>query len=117
MEKFVWLRPALTGAVCGAAALAIIGFSWGGWMTTSSAKKSAGIESTSAIVAALTPYCLERAKADPAALQVMAELQAASSYNRSDIIKKAGWATPLGSTEPNSDLAQACQIALDKTAS
>jgi poly(3-hydroxybutyrate) depolymerase len=97
--------------------LAIIGLSWGGWMTTSSAKKSADIESMSAIVAALTPYCLERAEANPAALQVMAELKAASSYNRSVIIKNAGWATPLGSTEPNSDLAQACQIALGKTAS
>jgi dienelactone hydrolase len=117
MEKFVWLRPALVGAVCGAAALAVLGFSWGGWVTAGSAKKSAGIERTSAIAAALTPYCLERAKADPASLQVMAELKSASSYSRSDIIKKAGWATPLGSTEPNSDLAQACQIALGKLAS
>ena len=28
-----YLKPALTGAVIGAAALAIVGFSWGGWVT------------------------------------------------------------------------------------
>ncbi|PKA41341.1 hypothetical protein N2599_12330 [Rhizobium sullae] len=116
MEKFSWLRPAVYGAVCGAAALTIIGFSWGGWVTGAGAQKSAGIERTAAIAAALTPYCLERAKSDPAATEIMAELKAASSYSRSDVVKKAGWATPLGSTEPNSDLAQACQIALGKVA-
>ncbi|SEI10400.1 hypothetical protein SAMN05216228_102382 [Rhizobium tibeticum] len=112
MEKFPWLKPALTGAICGAIALAIVGFSWGGWVTGNRAKRSADVERTSAIAAALTPYCLERAKTDPASAQIMAELKAAGTYGRSDIVKKAGWATPLGSTEPNADLAQACQIAL-----
>jgi hypothetical protein len=98
MQNITWLRPGLWGAVCGAAALAIVGFSWGGWV----------------IAAALTPYCLDRAKSDPASAQIMAELNAAGTYGRSDIIKKAGWATPLGTTEPNADLAQACQIALGK---
>jgi len=114
MQNIAWLRPGLWGAVCGAAALAIVGFGWGGWVTSGSAQKAAGIERTSAIVAALTPYCLDRAKSDPASAQIMAELNAAGTYGRSDIIKKAGWATPLGTTEPNADLAQACQIALGK---
>ena len=112
MENMTWIGPALWGAACGAAALAVVGFSLGGWMTTNGAQRAAGIERTSAIAAALTPYCLERAKADPASAKIMAELKAASTYGRSDVIKKAGWATPLGSSEPNSDLAQACQIAL-----
>lgn len=117
MQNITWLRPGLWGAVCGAAALAIVGFSWGGWVTSGSAQKTAGIERTSAIAAALTPYCLDRAKSDPASAQVMADLNAAGTYGRSDVIKKAGWATPLGSTEPNPDLAQACQIALGKPTS
>ena len=112
MESFAWLKPAALGAVAGAAVLAFVGFSWGGWVTDYNSKKSVGIAQASAIAQALTPYCLERAKSDPASLQIMADLKAAGRYSRSDIIKKAGWATPLGSTEPNSDLAQACQIAL-----
>ena len=112
MLDMTWLRPGLWGAACGAAALAIVGFTWGGWVTNGSAQKAAGIERTSAIAAALTPYCLERAKSDPASAEILAALKAAGTYGRSDVIKKAGWATPLGSTEPNVDLAQACQIAL-----
>jgi dienelactone hydrolase len=113
MGNMTGIRPALWGAACGAAALAVVGFSWGGWMTTNGAQRVAGIERTSAIVDALTPYCLERAKTDPASAKIMAELKAAGTYGRSNVVKKAGWATPLGSSEPNADLAQACQIALD----
>jgi hypothetical protein len=112
MKNITWIRPGLWGAVCGAAALGIVGFTWGGWVTSGTAQKAAGIERTSAIVSALTPYCLDRAKNDPASAEIMAQLKAAGNYGRSGVIEKAGWATPLGSTEPNQDLAQACQIAL-----
>jgi hypothetical protein len=114
MQAPVWIKPALWGAVCGAAALAFVGFSWGGWQTQAGASKMAAVEMSSAVAAALTPYCLERSKADPASAKIMADLKAAGSYSRGDVISKAGWATPLGSTEPNSALAQACQLALEK---
>ena len=32
------LQPALWGALCGAAAVAIVGFSWGGWVTSSTSE-------------------------------------------------------------------------------
>ncbi len=114
MQNITWLRHGLWGAVCGAVALAIVGFTWGGWVTSAGARKAAGIERTSAIVSALTPYCLDRAKSDPASAEIMAQLNAAGTYGRSRVIENAGWATPLGSVEPNRDLAQACQLALGK---
>jgi len=114
MTTPVWIKPALWGAVCGAIALAFVGFNWGGWQTQGGANKIATVEINSAVTAALTPYCLERAKSDPASAKIMADLKAAGTYSRSDVVSKAGWATPLGSSEPNSDLAQACQLALGK---
>ncbi|WP_248304643.1 hypothetical protein [Breoghania sp. L-A4] len=62
----------------------------------------------------LDPYCIRSSTTDPKAAEVLAELKAASSYQRRGIVEKAGWATPLGAERPNRDLAQACQIALSK---
>ena len=64
------------------------------------------------MTAALLPYCLERSASDPNLTAVMAELTAATSFGKKGVVEKAGWATPLGTEAPNSDLAQACQLAL-----
>src|ERR1700674_2396203 len=53
------VKPALWGAVGGAIALAIVGFSWGGWVTGSTANELANKRADSAVVAALTPICVE----------------------------------------------------------
>lgn len=112
MQIPVWTKPALVGAGCGAIALAIVGFSWGGWVTTGGAQKIAQNETSSAIAVALTPYCLERSQSDPLSAKILADLKASSTYGRRVIVEKAGWATPLGMETPNSALAQACQLAL-----
>lgn len=109
-----WTKPAVTGAVAGAIAMAIVGFSWGGWVTGGSSRKFASEQSVSAIALALTPYCLERSRSDPKSAEILAELKAASSYSRRAIIEKTGWATALGTDKPNTDLAQACQLELSK---
>ena len=111
-----WTKPALVGAGAGAIALAIVGFSWGGWMTTATATKMADKGSTAAVATALTPYCLQNAKSDPMASSVMAELKTANSYKRRGIVEKAGWATPLGEEKPDRDLAETCLDALDISA-
>lgn len=111
MKLPAWLKPALTGAGVGAVALAIVGFSWGGWVTGGSAKDMATKAASAAVALALTPYCVNRAGAADAAT-ILTELKGASSYSRKGIIEKAGWATPLGAEKPNTDLAQACQLKL-----
>ena len=52
------LKPAFWGAVGGAAALAIVGFSWGGWVTANTADTNAKQRSEKAVVAALAPICV-----------------------------------------------------------
>lgn len=112
MQTPTWLSPALYGAGAGAIALAIVGFTWGGWVTGASARKMADDASSVAVASSLTPYCLERARADPRSAELMAELKAASGFNRRGIVEKAGWATPLGSDQPVRALAQSCEQAL-----
>jgi hypothetical protein len=60
------------------------------------------------------PYCVARSKDDPASDTVLAELKAATGYNRRGVLEKAGWATPLGADKPNSLLAAACEEQLGK---
>ncbi|MHA6692542.1 hypothetical protein [Devosia sp. A449] len=107
-----WTKPALYGAATGAVALAIIGFTWGGWVTGGSAQEAAAKLSASNLATALTPYCVERSKSDPQAGVVLAEFTAASAFSRRGIIEKSGWATPLGAEAPNKVLAEACALAL-----
>jgi alpha/beta superfamily hydrolase len=104
--------PALYGAAAGAIVLAVVGFTWGGWVTGGTAREMANKASMMAVASTLTPYCVDRSQNDPQATAVLDELKKASGFNRRSIIEKAGWATPLGAETPNRELAQACQEAL-----
>ena len=44
MNTPAWLKPGAYGAALGATTLAIVGFSWGGWVTDSTAQQKAKIE-------------------------------------------------------------------------
>ena len=107
-----WLKPGLNGAACGAVALAIVGFSWGGWMTGGSAEKMASDTARLEVIAALVPICVEQSSQDPKVVETLAELKDASSYQRSAMLMEAGWATMPGSDNPNRQVANACMSAL-----
>ena len=92
--------------------MAFLGFSWGGWVTAGTAQEMAAKATTAAVAAAMTPYCVQMADADPRSAEILAELKTAKGYNGRMVIEKAGWATPIGAERPNSDLATACQAAL-----
>lgn len=111
--QFQWLKPALIGVVAGAAVVSAVGFGSMGWTTATAAESAAKKQATLAVVTALMPYCLQKS-AEPGATVQLAELRGAPSHNRRGIVEKAGWATPLGATVPNLDLAQACQLELSK---
>jgi len=103
-----WLKPGLYGAAAGAAALAIVGFSWGGWVTGSTAEKMASEQARLEVVAALVPVCVEQSSKDPQVVATLAQLKDASSYQRNEMLMKAGWATMPGSSDPNRYVASAC---------
>ena len=65
----------LQGIAIGAIASMVIGFSWGGWVLGSTAHRLAADQASAAVVAVLTPICVEKflqnsdAKANLAALR------------------------------------------------
>ncbi len=112
MQLPEWTKPGLLGAGAGAVALAIVGFGWGGWMTTSAAAKLSYKESLAAATSALTPYCVRNSQNDPNSIDVLAQIDKANSYQKRGIVEKSGWATPLGAEKPDPALAAACLLAL-----
>jgi alpha/beta superfamily hydrolase len=72
MNSPEWLKPGLYGAAAGAIALAIVGFSWGGWVTGGTAKQMASDLTRLEVVSALVPICVEQSKQDPKVLEVQA---------------------------------------------
>ena len=101
--------PALWGAAAGAIALAIVGFNWGGWVTGGSAETLAKSRAATAVVAALTPICVDKFRQAADASANLAEMKkAAYVWDQSKFVEKGGWATMPGSTEPNSAVARAC---------
>ena len=116
MQVPVWIKPAVWGAVVGAVGIMIVGFSWMGWTLGGTTTRLVAEGSESAVIAALTPFCVTNYMKQPDAAQKLAVLRAdSSSYTQRDIIEKAGFATMPGKTEPSSGLAEACATAL-KTA-
>ena len=108
MQTPEWLKPTLYGATGGAIALAVIGFSWGGWVTASTARQIAADQSRADVVAALAPICVDQSKRDPQMAEKVSALKAASSWSRGDLVMKNGWATLPGTTEGNRQVANAC---------
>ncbi len=108
-----WLKPGLLGAAAGAVALAIVGFSWAGWVTGGTAKQMASDQAKLEVVAALVPICVEQSKQDPQVAYPLAQLRDAGNWQRSDMLMKAGWAMMPGSSDPSRRVASAC---MDKLA-
>ena len=102
------VKPACWGALGGAIAVAIIGFTWGGWVTGGTAETMAKERADAAVVKTLTPICVDnfRQAVDPKAQQL--ELKNARSWERASFVEKHGWATMPGSNSPHPGVARAC---------
>jgi len=99
----------LQGIAIGAIASMVIGFSWGGWMTARTAVKLADEQANTAVVAALTPFCVEKFLQNSDAKANLALLQKISStWEQGDYLQKGGWATRPGAPAPDYQLARAC---------
>jgi hypothetical protein len=107
-----WFKPGLKGAAVGAAALAIVGFTWGGWVTGGTAKEMASDQAKLEVVAALVPICIQQSSQDPQVVETLAQLKETKSYQRNDMLMKAGWATMPGSSDPDRNVAKACMKVL-----
>jgi hypothetical protein len=99
----------LQGIAIGAVAAMAIGFSWGGWVTGGTATKLANEQADTAVVAALTPICVEKFLHNSDATANLAALKKISStWEQGDFLEKGGWATRPGATSSDYQLARAC---------
>jgi pimeloyl-ACP methyl ester carboxylesterase len=108
MKNPDWLKPGVYGAGIGAVAVAIFGFSWGGWVTASTAETLASGRAQQEVVAALLPICVAQSAADPENGARLSELRDTQSYRQAEFLMKTGWATMPGSGDPDQNLARAC---------
>lgn len=101
-------KPAILGAIGGAFALALVGFAWGGWMTTGSAERLAKDQSDIAVVKALAPICVENFWQQPDAAANLTALKSKGSYMQAAYIQEGGWDVMAGSEKSISGTAKAC---------
>jgi hypothetical protein len=106
-----YVKPAAWGAIAGAIATMIIGFSAMGWTTARSAERLAKQAGEAAVISTLVPFCVDKAKLD--AVQMAKFAAEPSSYTRSQIVTTAGWANVRGETTPDYALSRACSEQLE----
>ena len=93
-EKYVhWLQ----GAAAGAVALAVVGFSWGGWSTSSGTAKQV----EAAVLTAMVPACVKEVMADPTAAAEL-KVKRASDYDDRRITATC-WPECPGAHQPKAD--------------
>ena len=108
MKVHPGVKPAVWGAVVGAVAFTVVGFSSLGWTLGSTAEKMANQRAETAVVAALTPICVEKLQQQTDAAAKLVAFNKVSSWDRRALIEKGGWATMPGNNAPNSAVASAC---------
>ena len=112
-----WIKPGVWGAIIGSILTMIVGFNWGGWTTSSTANQAASQRAEAAVTTTLIPICLAQQKVDGTKGKKLGELRAiTTSYDQTDYVMKAGWATFPGKADPNRDVAEACAASLVKAA-
>jgi len=103
-----WLKPAVWGVIGGAVATMIVGFSWMGWVLGGTAERMAVERANSAVIVALTPYCVASFMQQPNAAAKLAEFRKIDTWKQRQFVEEGGWATPRGDKKPNSGVATAC---------
>ena len=110
-----WTKPGVYGALVGAVAVSILGFTWGGWTTAGGAQEMADSFAAEQVTLAMVPVCLGLSEADADRVEILATLRETSNFQRRNAMMETGWATLPGTEAPSRDLAAACleELAVD----
>lgn len=98
------IKQLLWGGFGGSILTLIIGFAWGGWVTGGAAKEKV----ETAVLTRLTGICIVQFNQDPEKVKKFKELNELDYRKREEYIKKQGWATMPGDTEPDNEVARMC---------
>ena len=108
MNKYPSVKPAVWGAVAGAVAISVIGFSQFGWTLGGTSERMAADRAESAVVNVLAPICVEKFQQQANSAAKLIEFKAAASWDQRSLIEKGGWAVTPGTEGMNSAVASAC---------
>ena len=103
-SKAMWLWSCTACIV----ATIVVGFAWGGWVTGGTATRMASDAADGAQARLVSASCVIRFNQGSDALAQLAALKKANSYERGDMIKKGGWVTMPGGTDPVVGAADIC---------
>ena len=112
--NFEAIKAPLWGAVGGAVVLAVVGFSWGGWVTSGKASQMSAEAANISVLARLTPICVDQYSQDTDKVVKHAALMEASSWERHVYVAKQGWSKIPGEKEIDSSVSRDCAIALSE---
>ncbi len=98
------IKYGVWGLICGAVVAMVIGFSWGGWSTSSTTQKMSG----EAVLASQAAICVAQFIKQPDSQEKLKEFEKIDSYKRSEFIEKGGWDKMPGQKEASSGVANAC---------
>ena len=92
----------------------IVGFRWGGWVTSATAEQTATSLANDAVVQRLSAICIAQFQQDPAKEEKLVELMEARTSQQRSYVKEQGWATMPGDEQADSKVVNECakQLAL-----
>jgi len=114
MERAGWssFRPSKTlwfWSIVGASVLTtIVGFTWGGWVTSGRASTMAELAVRNARANLVADMCVHNFVSSSDAAENLKALKAKSSWQREDFIKDGGWTTIAGINDPVANAADTC---------
>jgi hypothetical protein len=103
-SKAVWFWSCVGCVV----ATLIVGFTWGGWVTGTTAAKMAQDAANSSQDQLAADFCAYRFEHSPDAAAQLAALKKTEFWDRNNFIRNGGWVTLPGVKIPVSDAAGAC---------
>lgn len=86
----------------------IVGFMWGGWTTSGTASAMADKAAEGARATLAAEICTAQFNRNPDAATQLTALNKLDSWDRSDFIRKGGWANLPGLKDPVSGSADLC---------
>ena len=102
------IKFGLLSAAGGAIVLAVIGFNWGGWVTTGSAEAMAKEIAANAVAERLGTICVAQSNKDSQRTHKLNEMKGQDTWEIGRYIDKQSWAIMPGDEKADSGVADAC---------
>jgi hypothetical protein len=95
-------------AIGGAILLAVVGFKYGGWVTSGTAAAMAKENAADAVADRLGTICVAQLNRDSDKAEKLKEMTGKDAWDKGRYIEKQSWAIMPGDDKPESRVADAC---------